>query len=190
MFKVCLHLTYMEVTTILTVWNPSLSARCAEIKHWNLRVWSRERFMTGPSKENGSLVFKRLELPDGFLETVFIGKVWGEVCRVCDLPLIGWWWSNAMVFQESQLSALGSNQFGVHACVQLSPPRRRGPWFCRELRDMYQMVMHIPSGGTRTLPHYCSIVSWLPFLCFCIPSVLLLVTVWIFPLELRESPGG
>ena len=25
------------------------------------------------------------------LGEVFIGKIWGEVCRVFDVPLIGWW---------------------------------------------------------------------------------------------------
>lgn len=30
----------------------------------------------------------------------FIGKIWGTVCKVCDLPLFGWWWGNRVV-QES-----------------------------------------------------------------------------------------
>ena len=34
------------------------------------------------------------------------------------------------------------------------------------------------------------IVSWLLLLCFCIPSLPWLATVWICPLELREGLGG
>ena len=31
------------------------------------------------------------ELLDGLGGEVFIGKIWGEGCRVCDFLLIGWW---------------------------------------------------------------------------------------------------
>ena len=55
-----------------------------------------------------------------------------------------------------------------------------------ELRDI---VMYIPWGGTRTLIYSCTIVSWLFFFCFCIPSLPWLVTAWICPLELREGLG-
>ena len=27
----------------------------------------------------------------GFQGEAFIGKIWGEGCRVCDILLIGWW---------------------------------------------------------------------------------------------------
>ena len=45
--------------------------------------------MAGPSKENGWLVLKTPKLSDGFGGEVFIGKMWGEGCRVCDFLLIG-----------------------------------------------------------------------------------------------------
>ena len=32
---------------------------------------------------------------------VFYDKIWGEGCRVCDSLLIGWWWGNRVVLQES-----------------------------------------------------------------------------------------
>ena len=52
---------------------------------------SRERFIAGSSKENGQwCVLTNPELPDGFGGKVFIGKIWGEGCRVRGLPLIGW----------------------------------------------------------------------------------------------------
>lgn len=42
------------------------------------------------------------QLPEGF-PGVFIGKIWGESCRVCDLLLISLWWGNRMIFLESHL---------------------------------------------------------------------------------------
>ena len=54
-----------------------------------------------PSKENRWFVLKRPELPDGFQGEVFIGKIWGAGCRVCDFLPIGWWWGNRAVLQES-----------------------------------------------------------------------------------------
>ena len=50
----------------------------------------RERCIAEPSKENGWLVLKSPEHPNSF-QGVFIGKIWGEGCRVCDFLLIGWW---------------------------------------------------------------------------------------------------
>ena len=38
-----------------------------------------------------------------------------------------------------------------------------------ELRDLYQLDMYNPWGGTRTLPDHGTIVSRLPFLYLCIP---------------------
>ena len=68
--------------------------------NWNVRVWSRERFIAGPRKEKGQLVLKKLELSNDFQGELFIGKVWGEGCRVCNFLLIGWW-GNRALFQES-----------------------------------------------------------------------------------------
>ena len=67
----------------------------------NIRVWCRERFIAGPSKGNGWLMLKKHQLLDGFQGEVFIGKIWGEGCKVCDFPLTGWWWGNWTVLQES-----------------------------------------------------------------------------------------
>ena len=38
------------------------------------------------------------EVPQG---EVFIGKIWSEGCRVCDFLLIGCWWGNRVMLQES-----------------------------------------------------------------------------------------
>ena len=58
--------------------------------NWKVGLWSRERFIAGPSKKNGWLVLKNPELPEGCQGEVFIGKIWGEGCRVCDFLLMGW----------------------------------------------------------------------------------------------------
>ena len=137
-------------------------------------------------------MLKRPKLPDGFQGRVFIGKIWGEVCRVYDLPLIGWWCSNRWLsFPESQWSAFWFQPvWGPCACVQPEVTilhLGRGLSFSR--RTQKYIVMNIPWGGTRILP-----ITALLFLdCssfFCIPSLPLLVTVWICPLELRKGLGG
>ena len=40
------------------------------------------------------------QLPEGF-PGVFIGKIWGESCRVFDFLLAGWWSGNRVDLQES-----------------------------------------------------------------------------------------
>ena len=40
------------------------------------------------------------QLPEGF-QGVFIGKIWGENCRVFDFLLTGWWSGNRVDLQES-----------------------------------------------------------------------------------------
>ena len=39
--------------------------------------------------------------PMVFCGDVHIGKIWGKGCRACDFRLIGWWWGNRAVLQES-----------------------------------------------------------------------------------------
>ena len=47
-------------------------------------------------------------------------------------------------------------------------------------------VTCIPWGRTRILPQGCTVVSWLFFQCFCIPSLLWLAIFWVCPLGLVE----
>ena len=54
----------------------------------NTGVWSREGFIAGPSQKNRWLMFKTPKVPDGFQGEVFIGKSWGEGCKVCDFLLM------------------------------------------------------------------------------------------------------
>ena len=48
----------------------------------------------------------------------------------------------------------------------------------------WQAPICLWQGGTGTLPH------WLTFICFCVPSLLKLVTIWFCLLELRDCLGG
>ena len=56
-----------------------------------LAFGAEKGLLQGPSKENRWLVLKNSELPNSFGGRVFIGKIWGVDCRVCDFLLIGWW---------------------------------------------------------------------------------------------------
>ena len=50
--------------------------------------------------------------------------------------------------------------------------------------ELRGIVIHFPSGGTKTQLYQCTIVSCLFLLCFCIPSFPE-SAIWIWPLELR-----
>lgn len=63
----------------------------SEAKQTETSIWRRKRFIPGPSKEDGWLVLKNLQLFNSFQGGVFIGTIWGEGGRVCGFPLIGWW---------------------------------------------------------------------------------------------------
>ena len=143
--------------------------------NWNVGVWSRERFIARPNKENGWLMLKNPELLHGFGGKVFIGKMWGKGWRVCDFLLIGWWWGDRVVFQES--------------CAQPEVTILHLGGGLGSAKELYNIVMYIPWGAIRTLPQSCTIVSSLLLPCFCIPSFPWLVTVWTCPLELREGQG-
>ena len=143
--------------------------------YWNVGVWSTKRFIAWPSKENSWLVLKKTWTPWWFAGRSFIGKIWGEGCRVYGFLLIDWWWDNMSVLQESRAQPEVTI---LHLSGGLSS--------CRKT----QILLCIPWGGTRTLPQGCTIVSWLFLPCFCILSLPWLATVWTCPLELRESHEG
>ena len=91
------------------------------------------------------------------------------------VTLMGWWWGNRAVLQES--------------CAQPEVTilhLGRGPSSVKELKDI---VMHIFWIGTRMLSQGCTTI-WLFLLCFSIPSLPWWAIVWIHPLERREGQGG
>ena len=65
-------------------------------------------------------MLKRPELPDGFQGRSFYRQnLGGGQQHMCDSPLIGWWWANRVVFQESQTSAFWFQPvWGPCACAQ------------------------------------------------------------------------
>ena len=67
------------------------------------------------------------------------------------------------------------------------PPPGRGLSSCRRIqRHCYLYSLRRNQDSS----HSSSIVSWVFLLCFCIPSLCWLATVWICPLGLREGWGG
>ena len=120
----------------------------SEAKQTKMLEFETEKgLLQGLCKVNGQLVLKRPKFPDGFQGRVFIGKIWGEGCRVCNLPqIVGsevtGWYSRNLDHQSS-----GSNQSGVHMHV-LSLKLPSSTWVgglvpVEELRDTYQIVMYI-----------------------------------------------
>ena len=89
----------VSMVKLLLNWFHVPNAQWNQIKQ-NVRVWSTEKFIVGPSKENKWLMFKSSELPEFFpnffflRRKIFIGKIWGEGCRVCSFLLVGWWWGS------------------------------------------------------------------------------------------------
>lgn len=93
----------------------------------------------------------------------FIGEIWGEGWRMYDFLLIGCWWGNRAVLQESCV------------CPWITILHLCGGHSSAELIDI---VTYIPWGGARTLPQGWTNISWLFLLCFYIPSLPRLATVW------------
>ena len=62
-------------------------------KHWSLK---RKVYCWAKQGEQSAHVQKSLT-PWWFWGRVFIGKIWGEWCRMCDFV---WWWGNRAIFQE------------------------------------------------------------------------------------------
>ena len=148
----------------------------SEAKQTETSIWRRKRFIPGPSKEDGWLVLKNLQLFNSFQGGVFIGTIWGDGGRVCGFPLIGWWWGTRVVLQDRVLSL----KLAVSFCVGPLVP-------AEELEDI---VMFIPWGGTRILSsllHYSFLIVcplFLHFLTSLISSCLNLL------FGIQESPGG
>ena len=67
----------------------------------NIAVWTRERFIAGPCKENGWLVLKNPEFSSVVGGEVLKGQICGESCRMCELLLIGWCRGNRGMLQET-----------------------------------------------------------------------------------------
>ena len=69
---------------------------CARQTVWpnTPKCWSlgqRKVCCKGHAGRTGGLCLKDLNSLDCFQGRVFIGKFWGEGCKVCDFLLIDWW---------------------------------------------------------------------------------------------------
>ena len=116
--------------------------RSNKLKHRSLEL--RKVYCRAEQGELGSSCAK-IQTPQWFFGgRVFKGKTGGEGCRVCDLPLIGWWGGNLVVPQESEASAFWFPPlWGLRACADPKSPS--SPWVgppgpAEELRDLYQIV--------------------------------------------------
>ena len=113
-----------------------------------------------------------------FGEKFLMGRIWGESSRVWDFfRLIG-----GKVTGQSFRNLMVSLKLPSFTWV--------GPLVSAELKYMHQIIMYIPSEATSTLFYCWTIVSWLLFLCFCIPSLPWLATVWICLLEIWKGQWG
>ena len=135
--------------------------------HWKVRVWSRERFIEGPSKENRATRALKTWTLWWFFGKTFYRQNWGRGLQGV-LPSSDWL---EVVFQESQSSTFSFQPVWVHElmlCLKLPSSTRVGALVPTELRDTYVNVLYIPQGGTRTRPHCCTILffSFLAFFLF------------------------
>ena len=108
-------------------------------------------------------MLKNLKLPSNFGGEVFIGKIWCEGSRVFDFLLIGGWWSNRAVFQESSAQPEVAN---LHLDAGLGSCRRTQRYYVYSLGKNQDPALRL---------HYC----FLPDLFFCIPFLPWLVIVFI-----------
>lgn len=107
-----------------------------------------------PSKENGQIMCKRSELPDGFQARVFKDIVRGEGPGYVINLWTSFWLAGGKKGDDSGTSTFRFQPVsGWHACGQhvVTIPQRVGVSASAEqLRDMQQTVIHIPSGGARS----------------------------------------
>lgn len=92
----------------------------SEVQQTKMLEFGAEKgLLQGPCKEIGRPLLRIPSLPMGFREDVLIHKIWGESCRPCNPPLVGWWWGHRLKFQESQSSAFWFQPvWGPHTCAQ------------------------------------------------------------------------
>ena len=119
-------------------------------------------------------MLKRPELPSGFQGRVFKCNIWGKGCSLLTFfwlaggKLTGWCFGNL----NHQPSC--SNQSGVYMLV-VSTESPSFTWVgvlvsAEQLKDMHQIVMYIPWGGTRTL-FYCWTIAF-PLLLHSLTSLI------------------
>ena len=108
--------------------------------------------------------------------------------QLMDTFLIGWWWSK----YESASSTFRPNWSGVCMLVGSIPSLITNFFHCEWVSVsadyLNDIIVYIPWGKPRTLPQDCCWLFVSPW--SHIPSLPWLATAWIWPLKLREGPGG
>ena len=133
-------------------------------------VGAEESLLLGPGKENEWLILKRPVLPDGFQV-----RVWGEGSKMNDFLLIGCWWGNSVVFQESQ-----SPVFWFRPVCCLSSWSPSSTWVgafvpAGELKHSFRLLLHPLQRNSRTFVlslQYCFLAAF-PFF---LPSLTTLIS--------------
>lgn len=97
---------------------PSLCARCiASPTNQNPRVQSKERCIVRAKQGEWVAYVQKTQALDGFQGKVSVGKIWGEVCRVCICSLLSWWGGyRAVVLGISVIGLLNATGLGSSFC--------------------------------------------------------------------------
>ena len=157
-------------------WKPLLlnASSCAQRKvspnkrkYWNLE--QRNVYCRAMQGERAARAQKAQPIPHhGFQGRVFIGKTWSEGCRVCAFLLIGWWWGNKAVFQESYAQPLSYHPS--------PPPSPVGALFpSEELKGILLCVSLEEDQDPAPQLHYCFLTALPLFL----HSLAFLISDWL-----------
>ena len=106
-----------------------------------------------PDTESGAASAQKTWTPRWFGGNSFYRQNLGEVCMVCDLPLIDWWGVAGWCSRSLSRWPSGSNPSGVPVLVlSLKSPSStgRGPSSCR--RALRHASGWVPWGGTGPCP--------------------------------------
>lgn len=105
-----------------------------------MSVWSTERFITECQAQEGA---SAQENPNSHID-----KIWGEGCQ-CVTILIVWTMSGCLGNLNLLVpTCLRYTYLWSHACAHHHLPGQGVLGSVEELRDMYQIIICISSGGT------------------------------------------
>lgn len=105
----------------------------------------------------------------------------------------GMWLSSGWLWGRQQQCWPSGSKPGVYvlgSAWSYHLPPGGVPSSCRLIERFVSAWYVYPLRGNQDTARWWTIVSWLSFLSLCIPSLLWLVTVWIYPLELQEGLGS
>ena len=157
MFNSITGLYSLDANNSLLLPNASLYAWFTIRPNWNVWVWSRERFISGLSKENKWVAHaQKPPTPQWFWERSFIGRIWRwglqAMCLSSD-------WLAGGEVRGLMLGELGA-QPGV--TILRLPGGLRSPW--RTQRCYYVHLL----GKNQDPALIAAVISRLLLLCFCI----------------------